>query len=525
MSRPLCRLLVCLLVALGGAGHAAAPAASPAKAATEPADPADPEQAYAAVDAFLLDQLETLGIPGAAIAVVRDGRQVHSAAFGNADPAGRPMTPQTPVLLASTSKSLTAIAVMQQVEAGRLRLDEPVRTYLPWFTLDDPRSPAITVRHLLHQTSGMSSRDTAFEASLDQEPEALEESVRALTGSPLAGEPGQRFHYASANYNVLGLLVQAVTSQPFGEYLRQRVLGPLGMAHSHTTAAAAREDGAAEGYSRWFSSFWVQTDVPAPAAGMPSSTMYASAEDLGRELTALLNGGIYGDARILEPGSVAEMFTPRASVDGAKGYAMGWFTRPLVESANPAGPPAGDAPLLLEHQGEWGNSHTYLAMVPASALGVALVINGNDTAAPSRLKAIDTNILRILHGHSPVPAVVSEDWLQQSSWAVSLGLLLAELLSLWVCLSVLVRRRFARLGRLAPLAWAAAALALDAFALWLCLAYAPARFDTDLLVIIRQFPDVGVSLLPVLGLAILWPVPRTAWLLIRALHRGPLGVP
>ncbi|RKO26095.1 class A beta-lactamase-related serine hydrolase [Pseudarthrobacter phenanthrenivorans] len=520
-----CFLLACFLLALAGATTTSGSAPAPG-APNAPTETAPPEHAYAQVDSFLLDQLETLGIPGAAIAVVRDGRQVHSAAFGTASPAGRPMTPQTPVLLASTSKSLTAIAVMQQVEAGRLQLDEPVRTYLPWFRLDDPRSAAITVRHLLHQTSGMSSRDTAFEASLDQEPDALEESVRALAGSPLAGEPGRRFHYASANYNVLGVLVQTVANQPFGEYLEQHVFGPLGMGHSHPTAAAARADNAAEGYSRWFSAFWLQTDVPTPAAGMPSSTLYASAEDLGRQLAALLDGGRYGEARILQPGSVAAMFQPRISVDETKGYAMGWFTRPLVESVDHGalGPAAEDLPRLLEHQGEWGNSHTYLAMVPESGLGVALVINGNDTAAPSRLKAIDTNILRILHGHSPVPAVVQEDWLQRSSWAAALGLLLAELLSLRLSLAVLFRRPPGRFGRLAPLAWAAVALVLDAFALWLCLIHAPARFDTDLLVIIRQFPDVGVPLVPALGLAVLWSLPRTVWLVITALRRSSQGV-
>jgi CubicO group peptidase (beta-lactamase class C family) len=503
-------LLLCVLVA-AVIGGAAPPAASAAATAAEPAGPG---QTYAAVDAFLREQLQTLGIPGAAVAVVRDGVQVHSAAFGRADSSGRPMTTRTPVLLASTSKSLTAIAVMQQVEAGRLRLDEPVQTYLPWFTLDDARSSLVTVRHLLHQTSGMSSRDTAFEASLAQHPEALEEAVRGLASSPLAGEPGRAFHYASANYNILGLLVQTVTGQPFGDYLKQHVFRPLDMVRSHPTQAAAREDRAAAGYSRWFSSFWLQTDVPAPAAGMPSSTLYASAEDLGHVLTALLDGGSYGGARILQPRSVAAMFEPGTSVDETKGYAMGWYTRPLVESADPSEPAQEELPLLLEHQGEWGNSHTYLAMVPESGLGVALVINGNDTAAPSRLKAIDTNILRILHGQSPLPAVVQEDWLQRYSWAVSAALLLAELLSLWLSLSVLLRRRFMAGKRWAPLAWAAATLGLDAFALWLCLLYAPARFDTDLLVIIRQFPDVGVSLVPVLALAVIWSIPRTVWLLI-----------
>jgi hypothetical protein len=177
--------------------------------------------------------------------------------------------------------------------------------------------------------------------------------------------------------------------------------------------------------------------------------------------------------------------------------------------------PETELPLLVEHQGEWGNSHTYLALVPASGLGVALVVNGNDTAAPSRLKAIDTNILRILHGQEPVPAVIHEDWLQQYSWAVALALLAAELLSLWLVLRFLFRRPSASNRRLAPLALSTAALALDGFALWLCFAYAPARFDTHLAVIIRQFPDVGVSLVPVLALALLWPVPRTVWLLAR----------
>lgn len=378
-------------------------AATPSPAPPLSSETADPEQAYRALDSYLQDQLDAVGIPGAALAVVQHGVTVHTAAFGQADDSGRPMTVQTPVLLASTSKSFTAIAVMQQVEAGKLQLDAPVQTYLPWFTLNDGRSSAITVRHLLHQASGMSSKDTAFEASDDQRPEALEEAVRALAGSPLAGEPGAAFHYASANFNILGLLVQTVSGQPFGDYLKQHVFGPLDMAHSHPTRAPARADNAAAGYSRWFGSFWLKTDVPAPTAGMPSSTLYASADDLGHQLAALLDAGRYGDARILQPQSVAAMFEPRVQVDGSKGYAMGWFTRPLFESADPAAPPVPDdaLPRLVEHQGEWGNSHTYLAMVPESGLGVALVINGNDTAAPSRLKAIDTNLLRILYGHSP----------------------------------------------------------------------------------------------------------------------------
>lgn len=510
----LCFLVVAVLCSFTTAAPAAVETVTSAAVGTPAAGPAIPDQAFEAVDAFLQEQLDAMGLPGAAIVVVKDGVQVHSAAFGRADDSGRPLTAQTPVLLASTTKSLTTIAVMQQVEAGRLRLDEPVRTYLPWFTLKDSRASAITVRHLLHQASGMSSKDTAFEGSEAQGPEAIEEGVRALSGSRLAGAPGEAFGYANANFNILGLMVQTVSGQPFGEYMEQHIFQPLEMTHSHPTRAAARTDNAAAGYALWFGAFWRQTDVPAPTTGMPSTTMYASAEDKSHELIALLDEGRYRERRILNPESVKALLEPRVRVDETKGYAMGWFTRRLVESADPTEQPDVDnLPLLVEHQGEWGNSHTYQAMVPASGLGVALVINANDTSAPSRLKAIDTNVLRILHGHSPMPAVVHEDWLQRNSWAVSLALLLAELLSLGLALSVLLRRPAGK--RWIPWAVGLAALALDGFALWLCFIYAPAKFDTNLMVIVRQFPDVGIMLVPVLALAIAWSVPRTVWLLAR----------
>ncbi|MGX9902069.1 serine hydrolase domain-containing protein [Arthrobacter sp. SA17] len=487
------------LTAVASGTPSPSPSPSPAPVATE--------QGYEALDRFLREQIDGIGIPGAAVVVVQHGVQVHSAAFGDAE-SGRPMTAQTPVLLASTTKSLTTIAVMQQVEAGRLELDEPAQTYLPWFTLKDSRSSEITVRHLLHQASGMATKDTAFESSTAHDPAALEDGVRALSDSALAGVPGEAFGYANANFNILGLLVETVSGQPFGEYMEQHVFEPLEMVHGHTSKAAAREDNVAVGHSLWFGSFWLPTEVPAGTTGMPSTTMFASAEDKSHELIALLDEGRYGDRRILQPESVEAILEPLVRIDESKEYAMGWFTRPLVESVDAALQPDPDTlPVLVEHQGEWGNSHTYQALVPASDLGVVLMINGNDTSAPSRLKAIDTNVLRILHGQSPIPTVVPEDWLQRYSWAVSLGLLLLELLSLWLSFRVLLRPGSGARRWWPPTVLGAAALVLDAFALWLCFIYAPTKFDTNLAVIVRQFPDVGLTLVPVLALAIIWPVP------------------
>src|SRR5215216_6724672 len=96
------------------------------------------------------------GVPGAALVIVQGNQIVHLKAFGIADADGRPVTPQTPFFTGSTGKSFTALAIMQLVEAGKIKLDAPVQTYLPWFrAADETASALITVRQLLNQVGGL----------------------------------------------------------------------------------------------------------------------------------------------------------------------------------------------------------------------------------------------------------------------------------------------------------------------------------------------------------------------------------
>ena len=109
-----------------------------------------------AVDAYIDDQMQAHRIPGLALAIIDDGAIVSMRGYGRAAPSGREMTPQTPMIIGSMSKAFTALAVMQLVEAGQVELDAPVQRYIPWFALADAESSAaITVRHLLNQTSGI----------------------------------------------------------------------------------------------------------------------------------------------------------------------------------------------------------------------------------------------------------------------------------------------------------------------------------------------------------------------------------
>lgn len=485
---------------------------------------------FQAADLYLQEQMEQLGLPGVQLAVVEGDRLVHLAAFGVADASGRAMTPQTPVLLASTSKALTAVAVMQQVDAGRLDLNTPVKHYLPWFrTADESKSAKITVAHLLNHTAGFSERDgRAYQATDDRGPHALEQGVRDLSDAVLVDEPGTSFTYSNLNYDILGLLVQTVSGESFAQYMKLYVFTPLHMADSHASADYADHNEAAQGYYRWFSSVWYPADMPVPATGVPSSTMYSSAEDMSRLLIAELSGGRYAGRAIVSPDSAAALLKPTVTVDGFSSYAMAWFARPLWESLDPAAPKEQwyGLPLVLEHTGSWSNTQSFLAMVPGERLGVVLLVNGASQSTASLARAMDSNVLRILHGKAPVPATIREEPLQQYGWAVALLALLAELVSLAVLGRVLFRwarsggpvsgRRIAAVGVLP--------LLLDAAILWLGLVYIPSHFDADLPVIVRTVPDAGLFIVPALVLAAAWAAVRTAlaaWLWFRSRAAAP----
>ena len=119
-----------------------------------------PSDTHAAIDAYMKERMQALKIPGAALAIVQGDQIEYSQGYGVADSTGRAVTPQTPFLLGSLSKSFTALAIMQLAEDNKLELDAPVQKYLPWFQIADKKaSSEITVRQLINQTSGFSEID------------------------------------------------------------------------------------------------------------------------------------------------------------------------------------------------------------------------------------------------------------------------------------------------------------------------------------------------------------------------------
>jgi CubicO group peptidase (beta-lactamase class C family) len=149
---------------------------------------------------FVSQQVRRHRIPGLALALVDDKQILFMKGYGKAAQTGRPVTPETPFLLASASKPLTAVAIMQLVEAGEVDLDGAVQRYIPEFTLaDTSASRQITVRHLLLHTSGLPATacDTRGNAR------TLAEYVAELQTVEPAAPVGTRHIYCSGNYNLL----------------------------------------------------------------------------------------------------------------------------------------------------------------------------------------------------------------------------------------------------------------------------------------------------------------------------------
>ena len=214
---------------------------------------AQPDPDLASIDAYIEKEMREVHIPGLALGIVHNDELVHLRGFGNAG-EGRPVTPQTPFILASASKSFTALAVMQLVESGRVDLDAPVQRYLPDFRVkDEAASAQITVRHLLHHTSGL-PEETAYGSMLSTDigDEALSDRVGELGEVELRHGVGSVFEYTDANYDMLGLLVQTVSGQSFESYIAENIFEPLDMRHSYTDQSDARLDGLATGHRSWF---------------------------------------------------------------------------------------------------------------------------------------------------------------------------------------------------------------------------------------------------------------------------------
>lgn len=374
-------------------------------------EPGAPNMLYQAIDATVEGEMHRLKIPGVSLAIVEGDQIVHMRGFGRAHPGGEPPTPQTPFFIGSLTKALTALAVMQLVEAGKIELDAPVQRYLPWFRLADPAaSSQITVRHLLNQTSGLSTLDGETQlADFDQSTDATKRQAHALSTVKLTRPVGAAFEYSNANYNLLGLIIEAAGGQSYTEYVQSHILAPLDMQHTYTSPALAKMHGLALGHRFWFGTPVPAPNMPVPLGALPGGLLISCAEDMAHFMIAHLNRGRYGDMQIISSAGVQEL--NRGAVDfGSSGlgplerlvarevslgqYGMGW----LVDTIG--------GTKLVWHSGILPDFFAYMALLPEKKKGVVLLFNADHHWMVPVLTGIGTHVTALLAAEPPEVASV-----------------------------------------------------------------------------------------------------------------------
>jgi CubicO group peptidase (beta-lactamase class C family) len=349
------------------------------------------------IDAFIKGQMRRLHIPGGSMAIVEGDRVVHYRGFGQARPDGETPTSKTPFFIGSLTKSITALAVMQLAEAGKVELDAPVQRYLPWFRVADPDiSAQITVRHLLNQTSGFSSTAGSIVlADMDGDDGASERQVRALSTFKNPRPVGTKFEYSNINFNILGLIIEVVSEEKYAGYIQRHVFDPLGMEHSYASKEEAKKYGLAMGYRHWFSLPFPSPDLPIPAGSLAAGQLISCAEDMTHYLAAHLNRGCYAGEQILSKAGIEELHRGVAEeitfgVNAGK-YGMGWFEIDFGKVKT------------YSHSGNVPDFSAFMVILPKEKKGLILLFNADPYGLPLVTKEIGDGVTALLCGQEPPP--------------------------------------------------------------------------------------------------------------------------
>lgn len=316
-------------------------------------------------------------VPGISAAVVQDGELVWSEGFGMADLENFvPATAFTLFRLGSISKPITATAILQLSERGKLDLDAEVQKYCPAFP---KKEWPITSRELLGHLGGIRHYNPDGKGDIAEDSakhfSSMQDSLEIFAGDALVAKPGTKFHYSTYGYTVLGCVLEGAAAEKYMDYVKENVLEPAGMAET-------RDDnffGIVPHRSRWYhkdkAGVVLNAGVLDSSYKIPGGGLISSADDMARfEIAIMAN-------KLLKPATRDLMWTPQKTTDGSRNdYALGWGTEKKYGLA------------LVEHTGGQQGTSTSIVLVPERHAGVVVLANMDDVNSA----ALSTEILKIV---------------------------------------------------------------------------------------------------------------------------------
>ena len=322
------------------------------------------------IGSFVAGQLTAWEVPGCAVAAVRDGKVVLTAGWGQRDlDAGLPVTAETLFAIGSTTKAFTAATAGALADDGLLEWEHPLRDYVPEVRLHDPVvTDRLTVVDLLSHRSGLPRHEMAW---LGHPGRSRAELVRRLRFLPLSKDLRQAFQYCNLGYLTAGYAVEMLSGTPWEDYLRARLLGPLGMGRSNLSVEEMSADpDHATAYERRQGAVLPVPQRPVTALA-PAGAINSCAADMARWLLAQLGAGQLDGRAVMSPGTVARQHQPHIVLPEDRtfpastrhAYGLGWFIGRYRDHR------------LLEHGGGIDGFQTACMLLPDDGIGVVVMAN------------------------------------------------------------------------------------------------------------------------------------------------------
>ena len=333
-----------------------------------------PPDLAAKVEAAIADVMNKTSVPSASLGIVRDGRIAYVRAFGKArlsPPVAA--SPEMHYAIGSISKQFTVAAVMVLAQEGKLSIDDPVSRWFPELT----RAKEVTLRNLMSHTSGYEDyapQDYTIPAWT--KPTTADAIVHEWAMKPLDFEPGTQYQYSNTNFNIVGLIVEKASGQPFWTFLKSRVLDPAGLLHT-IDLDTQHDQLEPTGYFRYALG-------PLRPAIMEAPGWYFADGEMAMPVTDLLTWDIsMMDESLLHDSSYAAMETPTKLKNGREiGYGLGLS---VGES---------DGHRVVSHTGEVGGFVASNAVVPDEKFAVAVLTNQEASPAASAIGRAIAAVLR-----------------------------------------------------------------------------------------------------------------------------------
>ena len=314
----------------------------------------------AAIEKAVSSFMSGNSVPGVSVAVVLDGQPAWSAGFGMADLENfAPVTPTTLFRLGSISKPITATALLQLWERGRVDLDVPVQKYCPAFPQKE--SP-ITSRQLLGHLGGIRHYNNDGKGDIPEDSArhfaSMEESLQIFAADPLVAKPGTQFHYSTYGYTLLGCVLEGAASEKYVDFVRDNVFKPAGMAQTQADDFFSVIPHRTRWYHKDKSGIVRNAGVLDSSYKIPGGGLISSADDMAQFEAAILAD------KLVKRATRDLMWTSLKTTDGkSTGYALGWAISDKLGVH------------VAAHNGGQQGTSTAIALVPDRRAGVVVLAN------------------------------------------------------------------------------------------------------------------------------------------------------